>query len=444
MKKLTLTLGLILLSTGWSAAQAQVSPPQGMSEIEAYSIYLENYRNDQFKSTIEFGSWIWKGMPRTIEGYTNFSLETNLRRLINAYTGLAEQNEDPTLKEAYVDTAAMIYRKVFEEMKEDEVDLFRWHLDYGRFLVNNEEYLDDTQTRAAEHFRQAMELDREKLIGMSDGYYIKFIVQQMVAQEQEEEVIALMKELEPQVSQSTADFFNKQREKLFDTPEERIAYIKEQLSEEPENLDLLRELRSIYERQDNLEEVRRINRKLYELNPTFENIREMAELARSNANYKEAVEYLTEAMEKAPDDQARYDIAMQLSQTYLNMENLRQARSYARQAAELDPNAGEPYMRIGSIYARAVSNCTSGREMTREDRAVYWLVMDYFRRAKNVESSLANRANNQISRYTGVAPTRQDVFYEEGWGVGETIRIDGSLNECYSWINERTTIPTFE
>lgn len=445
MKKLTLTLGLILLSTGWSAAQAQVSPPQGMSEIEAYSIYLENYRNDQFDGAIEFGGWIWRGMPRTIEGYTNFSLESNLRRLINAYTGLAGQSEDPSLQEAYIDTAGMIYRKVFEEMKEDETDLFRWHLDYGRFLVNNEDYLDDTQSRAAEHFRQALEMNREKLIGMADGYYVKFIVQQMVSQGEEEPVIALMKELEPQVSQSTVDFFDKQREKLFDTPEERIAYINEQLSEDPENLELLRELRNVYERQDNLKEVQRINQKLYELNPTFENIRKMAELARSNANYKEAVEYLTEAMEKAPDDQSpRYDVAMELSQTYMNMDNLQQARSYARQAAELDHNSGEPYMRISSIYARAVSNCTSGREMTREDRAVYWLVIEYLRRAKRVDSSLANRADSQIKQYEAAMPTRQDVFYEEGWDVGETVRIDGSIDECFAWINESTTIPTYE
>ncbi len=444
MRKLVLILGLLLLGGNWAAAQQEASPPGGMSKLAAYSIFSEDYENEQYQNALKFGRWIWQNMPRKLEGHPGFRLERSMRYLINSYTALAEQAEDPSIREAYVDSAGTLYEKVFNEMEDDEIDRFQWHLRYGRFMHQYSDYIDDALNRAAEQYRQAMEMNREKLIGQADGYYIQFILQQMVAQEQKEEALQLMDELEPEVSPSMTDYFDKQREKLFDTPEERIAFLKEKLSEDPENLDLLHELRSIYEDQDNVEEVRRINQKLYELNPTFENIRAMAELARSNANYEQAVRYLTEAIEKAPSDGLQYQMLMQLSQTHLNNDSLEEARTYARKAADLDSEAAEPYFRIGSIYARAVSNCSQGRDLTRQDRAVYWLVVDYMQRAKEVNPAVANRADSQIKTYSDAAPQREDVFFTDEWEEGESIRIDGSLNECYSWINETTTIPTFD
>lgn len=443
MKKLVIILGMILLGSGAAVAQEAASPPGDLSEPQAMSLWNENYRNEDYKQALHYGRWIWQRMPRTFEWWGGFNLEQHMGRFVTAYTSLAEQAEDPAVKSAYVDSAQIIYNKVFNEMEEDEYDVFDWRLDYGRFFQTFGDVIDNSLAKAAEQYRMAMERDRERLIKEGEGYYVRAIVLNMVNEGQEDAALQMMDELEPEVNQQVANFFDQQREKLFDTPEERLKFLNEKLSEDPDNVQLLRDIRSIHRRQENTQEVARINRKLYELNPNFENTMALAEAAVGNAENQRALELLSEAMKKAPDDATRANIALQISDIHYNLDNLQRSRQYARQAAELDPNNGESYMRIASIYARAVSNCTSGRDMTRDDRAVYWLVIDYYERAKRTDSSLTSRADAQIDRYVSVAPQKTDVFFRSDWEEGATLRINGDLNQCYSWINESTNIRLF-
>ena len=70
MKKLLLLSAFILFSSSWTMAQSSHEPPSGMSEIQAYSIFYENYKSESYESSLQFGRWIWKGMPETIKGYS--------------------------------------------------------------------------------------------------------------------------------------------------------------------------------------------------------------------------------------------------------------------------------------------------------------------------------------------------------------------------------------
>ncbi|MDZ7772796.1 MAG: hypothetical protein U5K31_08675 [Balneolaceae bacterium] len=444
MKKLTIILGLILLGSGTAVAQEAASPPGGLEKPQAVSLWNENFRNDDYKRALRFGRWIWRSMPRSFEFWPGYELEQHMGRFVTIYTTLAEQAEDPSIKSAYVDSVNLTYGKVFNEMKEDEYDVFDWRVDYGRFFQNFGDVIENSLPKAAEQYTLAMERDRQRLIDEGEGYYVRAIVLSKINEGDEDAALQMMDELESEVNQQVADWFDQQREQLFDTPEERLEFLNKQLSEDPENVELLREIRSIHRRQDNTQEIARINQKLYELNPSYENTMALAEAAVGNAENERALELLSEAMEKAPDDATRSDIALQIADIHYNQDNLQQSRRFARQAAELDPSNGDPYMRIGAIYARAVSNCTSGRETNRDDRAVYWLVIDYYQRAKQTEPSLASQADAQIDRYMSVAPQSTDVFMRSAWEEGATLQINGDLNECYSWINESTTIRLYK
>jgi tetratricopeptide (TPR) repeat protein len=158
-----------------------------------------------------------------------------------------------------------------------------------------------------------------------------------------------------------------------------------------------------------------------------------------NANYRQAGNYLKEAAEKAPDNTTKRDITIQIAETYLNMSNFQQARRYARQASELDSSWGQPFIQIASIYAGTISNCSRSRTIDRDDRRVYWLVLDYLDRARSVDSSLSNEVQRLYKSYEPVLPSDEDKFFR-GWEAGDQITIDGSQYECYSWINETTTV----
>jgi len=439
MKKLLVLTGIIFMSSTVLQAQSSVSPPDGLPEAAAYSIFYENYKNDGYESAIRYGRWIWEGMPETIEGYSRFNLETNLGRLVTSYSELAKQQEDPSLRSAYLDTTDIIFDKVFDGMEEYGFDEYKWHFDRGRFYQENSDFIDDAMTKASEEYMSAFELKTEEFTQLADGYYVQVMVQQMVSDDKKDAALSAIDQASPYANEKLISYFDNTRDKLFDSPEERIAFLKEQMANNPEDTEIMAELRDLYVGQDMRSEAQALNEKLYELDPSYENTQALADFAVNNANYNNAIKYLKEALEKAPNDEERAEIALELSDTYLNTNQLQEARRYARQATQLDSGWGQPYIQIASIYARAVNECTSGRKMTRDDKVVYWLVLDYLDRAQQVDSQVANTVKRQYQSYEPVTPTTEDKFFK-GWETGDEMSIDSSIDSCYGWISETTTV----
>lgn len=258
---------------------------------------------------------------------------------------------------------------------------------------------------------------------------------------EKEQALAIVKEAEPWASQQLQDYFDKVRNRLFDSPEERITFLEGELEESPEDEEILQQLLDLYQDQGMREEAREISQKLYEVNPSYENTMALAEMAQSNANYSEAINYLKEALDKAESDEDKAEIALEISDAYLNQEQLQQARQFARQAIDFNSEWGAPYIQIADIYAQAVSQCTSNRKMDRTDKVVYWLVLDYLDQAEQVDPNSANEVSRKYQSYEPVTPTAEEKFF---WNppleAGQDFEIDESLNECYGWINETTTV----
>ena len=440
MKKLlVLTVILFLSSSAALQAQSEVTPPDGLPEAAAYSIFYENYKNENYESAIRYGRWIWRGMPQTIEGYSRFELEKNLNRLVTSYSELAKEKEDPTLRSAYLDTTNMIFEKVFTELDSGQYDEFNWHLDRGRFFQENSNFIDNAMTKAAEEYQKAFDLNPEEFTKLADGYYVQVMVQQMSSEGMKDQALNYIDKASPYAGDKLSSFFDSQRNQLFDSPEERINFLEEQMQQNPEDVEIISELRDMYEQQDMQDKAQQLNEKLYEIDPSYENTVALAEFAVNNANTSNAVKYLKEALKKSPNDDERARTALKLSETYLNSGQLQDARRYAQQAANLDSDWGRPYIQIASIYAQAVGQCTSGRKMTRDDKVVYWLVLDYLDKARRVDSQVSNTVQRQYQSYQPVTPTTEEKFFK-GWEKGDKIAIDGTLNSCYSWVGETTTV----
>ena len=112
---------------------------------------------------------------------------------------------------------------------------------------------------------------------------------------------------------------------------------------------------------------------------------------------------------------------------------LSRARTYFRRTLEIDRNYGAAYMAIGDLYVTAVSSCGS---FEREDRAVYWLVTDYYDRAASVDPTVAGSAQRKSRQYRAYYPDQEALFFK-GWEPGQRYMVDYG---CYSWIAEATTV----
>ncbi|MFU8811593.1 MAG: tetratricopeptide repeat protein [Balneolaceae bacterium] len=420
---------------------AQSEPPYGMSELEAYSIFFSNYQQGDYQMALQFGRWMIESNTRNIEGAGQFDLSRQYDRMIKVYAGLAEQQSDPSLRSAYIDSALVLFERVYEVFDEDEIDVFDWKFEEGRFYQNNASNISGGMDRAYELYAEAFEMSPEKLAGLGNGYYVQILLNNYVTKRERDNAMAMIEKVEPYANDNIQGAIDQAFDRLFDSPGERIGLIESRLADDPNNIELLTELATLHDRAGNRDKSIEVARKLYELQPTFDNAKTLADFASSNAQYNEAIRFLKEALELTDNNTQKRNVNLEIAETYQNVNDLRNARQHARAASQLDRSWGQPYIRLAQIYASSVSQCTQneGRTIDRDDRVVYWLVLDYLDRARNADSSVENTVRRLYETYTPVLPTVQDKFFRD-WETGESIRVDGSLRECYAWINETTTI----
>jgi tetratricopeptide (TPR) repeat protein len=434
-----LIAAIALLYAVSSNAYSQGDPPYGMSHLQAYSIFYENYRTGNYDMALQFGRWMLEAKPRSIEGAGQFTLHRQYERLINVYTELARAESDPSISSAYLDTVNIIYNDAFETFTENEIDYYRWHFNKGRFYQENQSRISGGMDKAYEQYEKAFELDPERLTNAGDGYYINIMLSNYVSRGLRDEALAMIDRVEPYATQSLKNSIEDIRDGLFTDPEERIGFLKERLENNPGDAALIMEIARIYEDTGNRDQAIEYARKLYDVEKTYENARRLANYALRDAQYSTAIRFLGEALELTEQNSQKKEVTILISETHQNAGNLREARRFARQAIQLDRNWGQPHLRMASIYAAAISQCTSGRQMDRDDRSVYWLVLDYLDRARDADPSVANAVQRQYRTYEPVLPTSEDKFFR-GWETGDEIRIGSNISECYAWIDETTRV----
>ncbi len=150
-----------------------------------------------------------------------------------------------------------------------------------------------------------------------------------------------------------------------------------------------------------------------------------------NGKYRDAVKCLEDALPNISDNKgkAQYNLLIAKIQ-FAYLKNYTRARQYAREAARLQPNWGEPYILIGTMYASSGPICGPGRGW--DSQIVVWPAIDMWQKAKSVDSGVAAEANKLINQYTQYMPAIDEIFQrtlKEG---------DSFFVPC--WIQETTTI----
>jgi hypothetical protein len=111
------------------------------------------------------------------------------------------------------------------------------------------------------------------------------------------------------------------------------------------------------------------------------------------------------------------------------MENYSKVRELSLDALKHNPNDGRPYIMIGRAYA-ATKNIG---EQDVEHNSVFWVAVDSFTKAKQVDTSLTTTANDLITLYKQYFPKYEEWFMAVGSKEGETYNVGG-------WINVSTKI----
>lgn len=165
----------------------------------------------------------------------------------------------------------------------------------------------------------------------------------------------------------------------------------------------------------------------HKLQPSEESANACAEMSIKKKDYSKAVGFYEEATKLAAKNADKAEYQYKVAQLQSNLDNYSKAREAARNSIEFNPGNGKPYILIGKLYAGSTVFDDPVLKKT-----VYWAAVDKFIRAKQVDPSCADEANELIRSYSRYFPSKDDMFFKPELGEGKSFYVGG-------WIGETTT-----
>ncbi|KPK83649.1 MAG: hypothetical protein AMS27_12275 [Bacteroides sp. SM23_62_1] len=168
---------------------------------------------------------------------------------------------------------------------------------------------------------------------------------------------------------------------------------------------------------------------LYKLEPSAQSAFSLAKLFVTKDQFIKAAGYYLEAIEKETDPHKKAEYYYQLGViTNSKLADPQAAKNYAVEALNLRPNWGEPYILIGDAYVASKDCFNDDFEKT----TVYWVAVDKFIKAKTVDTTVIDKANERIQTYSLYFPDVETTFF---YSLKE-----GDSYTVGCWINETTTV----
>ena len=384
--------------------------------------------------------------PLTIESYKGFNLATQYDKFVKIYQALAEEQNDPSIKAAYLDTALTLFDDKMELFGEDKAEAFEIHQQKGRFYLQNYTFIDNGLGKAYSEFQTMFDLNPKRATESASGYYVKVVLEDLVSKGNKEAAQSIIDTAMPFASADVQDFLKKKQQDILGSPEEQIAFFncsaegEGGLAAEPKNIEILNACLGAYKQLDDLSNLARISRTLHELQPTFQSASDLGDIEKGNARYSSALSLYKQALSLAETEEDKLSLYLDLSDVSISLFQLKEAKGYAQQAIKANPNFGRAYIEMARIYGAVISKCTEDRKLEAVDKVVYWVVIDYLNLAKKKDPSVANTVNSQLATYEAVTPSAEDKFLKLNYKEGQKVKVDGSLMPCYSVVNETTIV----
>ena len=180
----------------------------------------------------------------------------------------------------------------------------------------------------------------------------------------------------------------------------------------------------------------------HKLQPTDESAAGCASMSAKKGDYEQAVAYYDEAIKLAMIEDELEDVAdYQYNASfycYNNLKKYQEARKYALASIAtlnslgMNKGQGRCYIIIGMCYAatQLYPQDAKGRIL---NKTVYWVAVDKFVKAKQVDPSVEAQANEFISSYSKYYPSKEERFDLPNEFSGSTYFVGG-------WIGESTNI----
>ena len=409
-------LSLLIAGAAYAQTSSNNAPVDSMKLLTQYSLFSEYHKNKDYKSALPYGWTVLKLDKKKFAKWIYYKMEDCLWYLHDSSDVSDEE------KRAIEDTISYLYDMAVENYPPAK----GYFLSRKAFI--SETWLNEDDDTVISLYEQAIAADSS----ISTYYYDRL-----------GELYFSKKDDDPEYKLKGLDLYG---------------YLS---NREPEN-PLWPEKQERFV--DNIDELVELAKKQWELDPgSLEKAWKFASAAQKANRYQEAITALEFLVSKSPESSSYWN---QLASAYHKTEQLRKAEDAYKKLIQLEPDKKEHYLNlgivyrdkqqfaaartqfekasdvgngwglpiyyIGNLYEQAARNC--GFEF--EDKLVYLLAVDTYKRAKNMDPSVT-QAQDRISALSGSVPTKEDYFFR-GIKSGQSIPITGS---CYDWIGKSVTVP---
>ena len=168
----------------------------------------------------------------------------------------------------------------------------------------------------------------------------------------------------------------------------------------------------------------------HRISPSAEAAAGLGNMSYVKGDIDKAIEFYQEAVNLATEDMDIADYLFRIAQVYHKKGEYTNVRKYCKESLAKNPAQGQPHIMLGVIYAQAKVSDDPTLQ-----KAVYWVAVDQFAKAKNVEPTeeMVEQANKLIRTYSAYFPSKEEVFMHPDVEEGKSHYVG-------SWVNESTTV----
>lgn len=169
---------------------------------------------------------------------------------------------------------------------------------------------------------------------------------------------------------------------------------------------------------------------LNKVEPSADLAYHIAKLYNEKKKFQTAVNFYKQAIEQEIEPTLRSKYYFELGLIiHSEFSDLQEAKSLALKAIKDDPASGRPYLLLGNVYSSA-KNYGGDDEVL--SKAVYWVAVDQYKKARNLDEDLAGMCNEKIAFFSQYFPDKNTLFF---YGIN-----DGDAYKVGGWINENTLV----
>ncbi len=425
MKKL---LALILITFfSFNLAQAQDYGAKPDKCKENISLYRSYYTQKAYADAVKYWKVVYKICPAASE--RSYVDGANLMEF------LIKNEKDEAKQKLLIDTLFMVYDSRIENFGKKGFVLGRKATDMLKYRSEDAQAI--FVTADTSYQLQGNRTEAGALVTLMQAA----VLLEKDGQKTPADIVALYAKVSDVIA---ANKSNPKTGKYYDQAEESIAGLasaylsrdvlidmaKKNFESNKENADWLESTANLLDRKGctDADIFFQIAKQMHNIKPSAVSAEKMGIMSLRNKKYSDAASFFNQALEMSTDQNKKADYYIELAQTYSSMGSYAQARSMALKAAGARSGFGLPYIIIGDMYA---SSTSCGGDDACKQKAIYWIAVDMYNKAKSVDPSLSNTAANKIATYSKYFPDKQDCFFI---GVKE-----GDKVEIGCWISESTT-----